>query len=170
MKKLQSLCPRRCFAVLALAAIFVILSGVSALAQTSGAGTINGTVADAAQAVIPNASVTVTNTDNGISHAYTTNSSGLYNAPFLLPGHYKVGATAANFGRVEASGLTLLVGQTLTIDLTLKVSSESTTVEVAATSQILDLQKTEVSQAVDQQLIRNMPVNARNWSDFVLLT
>jgi hypothetical protein len=170
MKKLQSLCPLRCFAVLALAAIFVILSGVSALAQTSGAGTINGTVADAAQAVIPNASVTVTNTDNGISHAYTTNSSGLYNAPFLLPGHYKVGATAANFGRVEASGLTLLVGQTLTIDLTLKVSSESTTVEVAATSQILDLQKTEVSQAVDQQLIRNMPVNARNWSDFVLLT
>ena len=169
MKKLQSLCTRRCFAVLALAAFFVASSSVTASAQTSGAGTINGTVTDAAQAAIPGASVTVTNTDTGVSHAYTTNSTGLYTAPFLQPGHYKVSAAAPNFGKVEAS-ITLLVGQTLTIDLTLKVSSASTTVEVAATNQILDLQKTEVSQVVDQHLIQNMPVNARNWSTFVLLT
>ncbi len=163
-------CSQKCFAVLALAAVVLTISAFPALAQTSGAGTINGTVADAAQAVIPNASVTVTNVDTGVSHAYTTNASGLYTAPFLLPGHYKVGATAANFGRVEASGLTLLVGQTLTVDLALKVSASTTTVEVAATNQILDLQKTEVSQVVDQHLIQNMPVNARNWSTFVLLT
>ena len=62
------------------------------------------------------------------------------------------------------------VGQTLTIDLTLSVKSATTTVEVSATPQLLDLEKTEVSQVVDQQLIQNLPVNARNWSDFVLLT
>ena len=134
MKKLQSLCSRRFLAVLALAAFFLAITGVTAIAQTSGAGTINGTVTDAAQAAIPGASVTVTNTDTGVTHAYTTNSTGLYTAPFLLPGHYKVGATAPNFGKVEASNITLLVGQTLTIDLTLKVSSASTTVEVAATT------------------------------------
>lgn len=170
MKKLQSLSPRRCLSVLALAAFLAAFAGVSALAQTSGAGAINGTVSDAAQAAIPGASVTVTNTDTGVARAYTTNSTGLYTAPFLLPGHYKVSAAAPNFGKVEASNITLLVGQTLTIDLSLKVSSETTTVEVEATGAILDLQKTEVSQHVDQHLIQNMPVGARNWSTFVLLT
>jgi hypothetical protein len=170
MKKLQSLCRRTCFAVLAVFAFIAIFAGVSAKAQTSGAGAINGTVTDVSQAAIPGAAITVTNTDTGVTRAYTSNSNGLYTAPFLLPGHYKVGATAPNFGKVEASNITLLVGQTLTIDLTLKVSSSSETVEVAATGAILDLQKTEVSQHMDQHLIQNMPVGARNWSTFVLMT
>ena len=170
MKMLRNLCPLRCFAALALAAFFVAFAGISAVAQTSGAGTINGTVADAAQAVIPGASVTVTNIDTGVSHDYKTSSSGIYTAPFLLPGHYTIDATAANFGKVEEKGITLLVGQTLTIDLTLKVSTATTTVEVQAVNQILDVQKDEVSQVVDSHLIANLPVNARNWSDFVLLT
>ncbi|MGC1463764.1 MAG: TonB-dependent receptor [Terracidiphilus sp.] len=168
--KMQSLCPQRCLAVLVLAAFFLSVTSIATKAQSAGAGTINGTVTDAAQAAIPGASVTVINTDTNVAHAYTTNSSGSYTAPFLLPGHYKVDSTASNFGKIEASGITLLVGQTLTIDLTLKVSSASTTVEVAATPQILDVQKTEVSQAVDSILVQNLPVNARNWSDFVLLT
>jgi hypothetical protein len=170
MKKLQSLCPLRCFAVLALAAIFLTTAGVIAKAQTSGAGSINGTVTDTAQAAIPGASVTVINTDTGITHDYTTNSTGLYTAPFLLPGHYKVNATAPNFGKVEISNIALIVGQTLTVDLTLKVSTSSTTVEVQATPEMLDIQKTEVSQTMDQQMVQNLPVNARNWSSFVLLT
>ncbi len=170
MKKLWNHCTQKCLAVMTQTAIVLAFSGVSALAQTAGAGSINGTVSDVGQAVIPGASVSVINTDTNVAHDYTTNASGLYTAPFLLPGHYKVAATAANFGKVEASNITLNVGQSLTVDLTLKVSAESTTVEVAATNQILDLQKTEVSQVVDQHLIQNMPVNARNWSDFVLLT
>jgi len=170
MKMQRNRCPYTCLAVLTLAALLLTLSGVPTAAQTAGAGTINGTVSDVSAAVIPGASVTVTNTDTGVSHDYKTNDSGLYTAPFLLPGHYKVSATAASFGKVEASDLTLLVGQVLTINLTLKVSTESTTVEVAAQSEILDLQKTEVSQQFDQHLLQNMPVNARNWSGFVLLT
>ncbi len=168
--KMQSLCPHRFLAVVALAALFLTTTGVTVFAQTSGAGTINGTVTDAAQAAIPGASVTVTNTDTGVTHAYTTNGTGLYTAAFLLPGHYKVDATASNFGKVEASGITLLVGQQLTVDLSLSVSASSTTVEVAATPEILDTQKTEVSQVMDTNLVANLPVNARNWSDFVLLT
>jgi hypothetical protein len=143
---------------------------VALYAQTSGAGAIAGTVIDANQAVIPGASVTVTNVDTDIAHSYTTNSAGIYVAPFLLPGHYKVAAMASNFGTVEAKNLTLQVGQTLTINLTLAVKSATATVEVSATPQLLDLEKTEVSQVVDQELIQSLPVNARNWSNFVLMT
>lgn len=138
--------------------------------QTSGAGTINGTVMDSSHAVVPGAAITVTNTDTGITHAYAADSAGLYVAPFLQPGHYRVRATAGGFSSVEATNLTLLVGQTLTIDLTMSVQSTATTIEVSSETPILNVEQTEVSQVVDQAIIQNLPVNGRNWSDFVLLT
>jgi hypothetical protein len=157
---------------------FGILLSISILAmmtlpshgQTAGAGAITGTVTDASQAVIPGVSVTVTNVDTGVAHIYQTNDSGLYVAPFLQPGHYTVNATASNFGSMIAKNLTLLVGQTLTIDLRMRVQSNTTTVEVSGETPLLNVEQTEVSQVVDQSIIQNLPVNGRNWSDFVLLT
>src|SRR5579862_4599700 len=107
MKMLRNRCHYTCIAVLVLAALLLTIGGATAPAQSAGAGTINGTVSDASAAVIPGATVTVTNTDTGVSHDYTTNESGLYNAAFLLPGHYKVSAAASNFGKLEETGLTL---------------------------------------------------------------
>ncbi|MGA3131650.1 MAG: carboxypeptidase regulatory-like domain-containing protein [Terracidiphilus sp.] len=168
--KLSNLCPQRIFAAFVMTALFVISVRVIARAQTTGAATINGAVTDANQAAIAAATVTVTDVDTGVQHVYTTGSAGLYSAPFLIPGHYEVDATAANFNKVQETGITLQVGETLTINLTLKVSGANTTVEVSAISEILDTEKTEVSQVVDSHLVANLPVNARNWSDFVLLT
>ena len=149
---------------------FVTLLTLPAVAQTAGAGNITGMVTDAAEAAVPGASVTVMNVDTGVAHGYTTDSVGLYSAPFLQPGHYKVTAKASNFGSVETKPLTLLVGQTLTINLALAVQSASTTVEVSGDTPLLDPQKTEVSQVLDQELLQTLPVAARNWSNFVLLT
>ncbi len=150
---------------------FVLLFSHSiTIAQTAGAGSIAGTVMDPNKSVLPGASVIVTDTDTGIEHTLTTNSAGIYVAPFLQPGHYKVSANGAGFGTVETPGLTLLVGQTLTIDLTLTLQNATATVEVTGETPILDQERTEVSQVVDQQFIQNLPVNARNWSTFVLLT
>jgi hypothetical protein len=157
-------------AFVALIALAILLCSPLTHAQTSGAGTISGTVVDGSHAIVAGAAVTITNVDTGVAHAYTTNSDGLYVGPFLPPGRYKVTASAASFGTVEASNLTLQVGQTLTIDLTMAVQSESTTVQVTTESPLLDPDKTEVSQVIDQQVISNLPVNGRNWSDFVLLT
>jgi Carboxypeptidase regulatory-like domain len=170
MTKVWSFCPQRIFAAIAMTAFLLSSAGITVRAQTSGAGTINGSVTDANQAAIPGARVTVVNADTGVQHVYTTDSAGLYSAPFLIPGRYEVDASAANFGKVSEKGITLLVGQTLTINLTLNVSAADTTVEVSATNEILDVEKTEVSQVMDTHLISNLPVNARNWSDFVLMT
>ncbi len=153
-----------------LMSILLLATTLPSNAQTAGAGTITGTITDPSQAVVPEVSVTVTNIDTGVAHIYKTNDSGFYVAPFLQPGHYKVTATASNFGSVGANNLTLLVGQTLTIDLSLKVQSSTTTVEVSGETPLLNVQQTEVSQVVDQSIIQNLPVNGRNWSNFVLLT
>lgn len=160
----------RCLTAIVAVSVFLAFTSVTAAAQTTGAGSITGAITDANQAAIPGATVTITDTDTGVVHVFTTNSAGLYTAPFLLPGHYEVSGTASNFNTSEVRDLTLQVGQTLTVNLTLKVSSASTTVEVSGTPTILDVDKTEVSQVVDQEIVQNMPVNTRNWSSFALLT
>src|ERR1700733_7679937 len=155
MTKVRIFCPQRILATLGMMAFFVTFAAVTAKSQTTGAGSINGTVMDANQAIVPTATVAVTDVDTGVSHIYKTNSDGMYTAAFLIPGHYEVDGTAPNFGKVEEKGITLIVGQTLTINLVLKVSGSTTTVEVSATNEILDVQKTEVSQVVDQHLVSN---------------
>ena len=142
----------------------------AALAQTSGVGNITGTVTDSSGAAVPNANVTVTDTDTGVSRNLTTNGDGIYTANFLQPGHYEVIAGGGSFSKVDRKNLLLTVGQVLTINATLAAGSVSTEVQVTAETPILDTQKTEVSQTVDQTLISNLPVNSRNWSSFVLLT
>lgn len=170
MTKAKCIFAQRILAAVVSTVLFVATAGLTIQAQTSGAGSINGTVTDPNDAVIPGAAVTVLDVDTGVSHSYTTNGSGLYQALFLLPGHYEVDATAANFGKVVTKDVTLLVGQTLTINLVLRVNATATTVEVSGNNQILDSEKTEVSQEVDSQLVANLPVAVRNWSAFVLLT
>ena len=117
-------------------------------AQTAGAGTIKGTVTDSSEASVAGAIVTVTNADTGVAHEYTSNGAGLYVAPFLQPGHYTVAATATGFGKVSANNLTLQVGQTMTIDLGLKVQSGSTTVEVSGETPILNAEQIEAMRKV----------------------
>jgi hypothetical protein len=141
-----------------------------AVAQTAGAGNITGTVTDSTGAAVANIPVIVTNNDTGISRTLTTNSDGFYTATFLQPGHYEVVAGGGSFGKIDRKNLVLTVGQILTVDAALPAGSVSTQVDVTSETPILDTEKTEVSQTVGQHLISNLPVNGRNWSNFVLLT
>ena len=139
-------------------------------AQTAATGTITGTLTDSSGAVVPNAAVTILDTDTGVSREAKTTDAGVYTATFLQPGHYEVVMGGGGFGKVDRKNLVLTVGQTLTVDASLAVGSTATEVTVTSESPILDPQKTEVSQTMDQQLIANLPVATRNWSSFVLLT
>ncbi len=153
------------FAVLALG---VVLAGLPLAAQTSGSGNIIGTVTDSSGAIVPNATVVVLNTDTGVSRTLTTNSDGYYTANFLLPGHYEVTLGGGAYGKVDRKNLVLTVGQVLTMDASLPAASVTTEVVVTSESPLIDNDKTEVSQTIDQALISNLPVNGRNWSNFVL--
>jgi hypothetical protein len=139
-------------------------------AQSTGSGTITGTVTDTTGALVPGSPVVITDTDTNVTRTTATDSAGTYVAPFLLPGHYEVVLGGGNFGKVDRKNLVLTVGQTLTVDAALAVGAASTEVTVASESPILDPQKTEVAQTLGSTLIANLPVGTRNWSDFVLLT
>lgn len=170
MKKVRNLCPRRILAAFALTAFLAASFGVPANAQSSGTGTINGTVADTSHAIVPGAAVKITDNDTGIVHALTSNSDGIFVAPFLQPGSYTVTVTAAGFASVKRTNLVLTVGETLTVDIALPPASVTTQVLVTTEAPVLDTEKTEASQSMDQAIISNLPVNGRRWDNFVLLT
>jgi Carboxypeptidase regulatory-like domain/TonB dependent receptor len=155
---------------LAAATLLSVCAALPTFAQTAGAGNIAGTVTDSTGATVPSAVIVVLNTDTGISRTLTTDSEGHYSATFLQPGHYEVILGGGAFGKVDRKNLILTVGQILTIDAALPAATVASEVTVSSETPILDTQKTEVSQTVDQQLISNLPVNGRNWSNFVLLT
>jgi hypothetical protein len=152
----------------AAAALLFVAAALPLTAQTSGVGNINGTVTDLSGAAVPGAAVTVLDTDTGITRLLTTNADGSYAATFLQPGHYEIILGGGGFGKIDRKNLVLTVGQTLTVDAVLTPASVSTEVVVTSQSPLIDTDKTEVSQTVDQALISNLPVNGRNWSDFVL--
>jgi hypothetical protein len=162
-------CSKRWMAYTALA-VMLIFSALSARAQTAAVGNITGTVTDKTGAAVPGASVVITNTDTGVSRTTTTNSSGDYNAPFLQPGHYEIVFGGGGFSKVDRQNLLLTVGQVLSVDASLTVGATTTEVSVTSESPILDTEKTEVSQTLGENLIENLPVASRNWSNFVLLT
>ena len=79
--------------------------------------TINGRVYDRQASAIPGAAITITNSDTGAVTQLTTNETGYFEAPLLLPGNYKISASAAGFKTAIREGFALQLSQTLAIDL-----------------------------------------------------
>jgi len=146
------------------------ITATAAFAQSSGSGTITGTLTDPNGGVVPGAAVLVHNTDTGIDRPLQTNDAGLYNASFLQPGNYEVTVSKAGFATVLRKDLTLQVGQTLALDFKLQVQTTATTLTVTGEAPIVDTEKTDVSQVVSSGFVSNLPIAGRRWENFVLLT
>src|ERR1700730_3282437 len=99
---------------------FFVLFSTHALAQEA---TIGGTVTDASGAVVPNATITITNTDTGLGRSLPTNGDGQYVVPGLHIGHYDLHATASGFKIAEHRGIVLDVGDRTRIDFRLEVGN-----------------------------------------------
>ncbi|WP_353068394.1 TonB-dependent receptor [Tunturibacter empetritectus] len=158
------------FLTCAEAVLLVASFGYPIAAQTAAVGNIAGTVTDTSGAAVPGAAVVVTNTDTGVSRTLATGSDGSYSATFLQPGHYEVLLGGGGFGKIDRQNLTVTVGQVLTVDAALPTASVSTEVQVSTESPIIDTDKNQISQTIDQHLISNLPVNGRRWDNFVLST
>ncbi len=126
--------------------ILVLCLAGLAFAQSS-TGTIQGTVADANGAVIPNASVTVTNLGTNRAIVVTSNGEGLYSLPALDPGPYKVEVQVTNF-KATTQQVTLQTAQVLNLEFKLQPGSTSETVEVTAEVPIVDTSTSGVGNIV----------------------
>ena len=150
--------------------LFLALGAGSVSAQTTGAGTITGTVTDPNGGVVGGAAVAVRNTNTGATLSLVTNAAGLYVAPFLPPGMYEITADKTGFGKILRKDLTLQVGQTLTIDIPLPLQTTREIVTVTGEPSVVDPEKTEMSQVVSATQQENLPLAGRRWESFALLT
>src|SRR5215475_4481742 len=96
----------------------LLFAHVVAFAQ-SGSSLISGTVKDATGAALPGAEIKVVNEATGVTAAAVSNQEGVYRVPSLVPGAYRVEAELPGFERLIRPKLTLQVGQTLEVELTL---------------------------------------------------
>src|SRR5437667_5440324 len=142
------------------ALVVLLLSCLPAFAQGLF-GTITGTVADSSGAVLPGATVTVTNVSTNVAKILTTNQAGVYTAPSLIPGRYKVEASLSGFRTGIVDGILLEVNASEKIDLTLPVGQASELVNVIAEAPLLQSQQSNLAQTVTQQQIEQLP-NGRN--------
>ena len=141
--------------------IFAALASGCAWAQSTR-GVIVGTVTDQSGAAVPGADVTVSNERTNISTTTITSSEGQYTVTNLEPGLYRVTVAGKGFKTGTIRDITLNVSQTARVDLKLDVGDLATTVEVQATSPIVQSETSSVGNVVDSNQIENMPLNGRS--------
>jgi hypothetical protein len=147
----------------------VALLAVSLAAQsTISTGNVNGLVTDPSGAAVDGATVTITQADTGATTNVVTNGSGFYNSGSIPPGRYMVKVEAKGFA---TSGTSVLVqiGNNSAVNFTVHVGSESTTVEVEATTAAINSEQTSVQGILTAQQIESLPVNGRNFLDLAQL-
>jgi hypothetical protein len=123
---------------------------------------IEGTVVDATNAVIANASVKVTNEDTGVSYDTKTSSTGTYTVPSLTPGPYTVRVTHQGFDAVTSTHNVLSIGAPLVVNVTLKVGAATETVEVQGTYERIETTNAAVSDVMTPEQVKQLPLNGRN--------
>jgi hypothetical protein len=132
--------------------LFLLLLSSAAYAQIRSA-TITGVVHDATGAVVPGATVTITDQATGISNTTSTTSTGQYTFPYLSASSYIVEVKVSGFASYRETGVKLSTAETARVDVNLKVAEVGTTVEVAAQTAQVQTESTTVQSAIQSEMI-----------------
>ncbi len=148
--------------------LFFSVGSVLAQAQASTAD-LSGTVTDPQDAIVPGATVTVRSPATNITRTVTTNDEGRYQIFALPPGEYELSAEAATFKKTVISPVRLTVGQSAEIVVKLEVGGQDVVVNVSGDSvDLIETNRTSVSNTIDQQRVENLPINERSATGFAL--
>ena len=149
--------------------VFVVLLFVPLSSHAQGLGSILGRVTDPEGAAVPSATVTATQEGTGFSRSATTDSEGLYTIPSLQPANYSLTVEAKGFSIFKESGITLLADQTLAVNVTLKLGTNTEVVTVSGDALQVDTSTDTLSQVIEQERITELPLNGRNAAQLTLL-
>ena len=147
----------------------LLLAGLPFLAAAQEA-TIVGTVTDPAGSVVPNVTITITNTGTGYVRTFPTNDVGQYVAPGLPIGRYDLKAEASGFKIEESKGVVLNVNDRTRVDFQMKVGTKSETVSVEANAITVQADSSEQSSLISGTQISQLATNGRSIYTYVTLT
>ena len=145
---------------------FVFLFTSAAFSQLTTADVI-GTVTDATGAVVPNAAVVLTNLGTNERRTSQTNGSGDYSFTLLPVGHYSISVKAGGFQAALTKDLSVEAGDRARSDVRLQTGSESTIIEVTASTPLLQADSATVSSTVTAKAVQDLPLNGRNFVQLV---
>src|SRR5438034_5391718 len=139
-------------------------------AQGVGAsGDIKGIIKDSSGAVMQNVAVAIVETDKGIRHTVATDSTGQYRLTGLAPANYEVSAAVPGFESQVRKNVVLNLGETVIVDFQMEVSGGKEIVEVLAGSPVVDTARGSQAGVLEQQAIRELPIDRRDYLTFALL-
>jgi hypothetical protein len=142
--------------------VVVVFLGFSANAQVTTADVV-GTVHDPTGAVVAGANVEAKNLSTGLTRNTQTGSSGDFVINLLPPGTYSVTVEAPSFKTFRVSSLTLASGDRSRVDATMQAGQNSESVDVTATTPLLQTDTATLSSTVTEQAVQDLPLNGRNF-------
>ncbi len=143
-------------------ALFLFLIAVSFSNAQSGTTSLRGTIIDAKGGVVPDAEVTLSNTEISVTETTHSDQNGFYQFREIRPAAYTLAVNAQGFAPFKQTGLTLLVSTPATSDVQLQVASGTTTVEVVATEQTVNTQDATLGNTFDSKRILALPFEGRD--------
>jgi hypothetical protein len=152
-----------------LCSFLFLLSAIAARAQ-AGRGSINGTVTDPSGAIVPGASVTLSNHDTGLTEHAVATAAGLYTFVSLNPGQYQVTVSHKGFETTAQNNVTVSVDQMTVVNIALRVGSTSEVVTVTAAVDLVEPSNSTVGQLISAETIDRVPLLTRNVFDLVQLS
>lgn len=151
-------------------ALFIVCGAFPVWAQTNKAE-ITGSVTDAAGAAVPGATVTITKVDTGAERQVTTNDEGVYQAPLLDVGTYRVTVAAPNFQTTTQEDVILQTGDRLGLDLQLSVGGVGDNeVIITAETPLIQTESSERGSVITGREVTELPLSGRNFTQLATLT
>jgi hypothetical protein len=158
-----------CRALVVFVLLALVPAGAGAQSQAT-TGVIEGTVSDQTGGRLPGASVTLLNTGTNFSRELVTDTDGRFRGLLLPLGVYRVEIALQGFSTYVQEALTLAVGQTVNLPVTLRVSAVQQQITVTADVPMVQTTRAEQSTLIDAASLEGLPNNGRNFLSFMTLT
>jgi hypothetical protein len=156
-------------AVLLIGLATALLTTAPVHAQTAGAN-LEGTVTDPSGAIVPGANVVATQPATGLWRETTTNENGLYRFTNLPVGAYTVTVTLQGFTTQQHTGITLTVGSTVRVDITMTLGNITETTKVVGEAPLLKTSEGSMGTTVTNEHVENLPLNGRQFANLAVFT
>ena len=148
--------------------LIFLFSSITGLAQFDTA-TVLGSVNDSTGAVVPKATVTLKNTETGITQTVQVDDNGSFQFNNVKIGVYQITAEAQGFSKAVADNIQVTVNARQRVDLILRAGEVSETVMISGASPLLETVSSERGQVINREQIVNLPLNGRSYADLALL-
>lgn len=125
-------------------------------------GSVVGTITDQSNAVVPGATITLTNTATGERHQTKSGAGGDYEFLNLVPGTYQVDVEQSGFKKAKRGNIEVIVSGATRADISMQVGEVAQNVEVQAVAPLLQTENANLSQVVNTRSVEELPVNGRN--------